>query len=73
MSLSAMRKETSSPMATPSVRMVEVGAEHAGQRLDNYLMRLCKGVPKTHIYKAIRGGEVRVNKGRCLLYTSRCV
>lgn len=44
--------------------MVEVGAEHAGQRLDNYLMRLCKGVPKTHIYKAIRGGEVRVNKGR---------
>ena len=27
-------------------------------------MRLCKGVPKTHIYKAIRGGEVRVNKGR---------
>ncbi|WP_183007424.1 RluA family pseudouridine synthase [Achromobacter sp. UMC71] len=64
MSLSAMRKETSSPMATPSVRMVEVGAEHAGQRLDNYLMRLCKGVPKTHIYKAIRGGEVRVNKGR---------
>lgn len=44
--------------------MVEVGAEHAGQRLDNYLVRLCKGVPKTHIYKAIRGGEVRVNKGR---------
>ena len=27
-------------------------------------LRLCKGVPKTHIYKAIRGGEVRVNKGR---------
>ena len=44
--------------------MVEVDAEHAGQRLDNYLLRLCKGVPKTHIYKAIRGGEVRVNKGR---------
>ena len=42
--------------------MVEVDAEHAGQRLDNYLLRLCKGVPKTHIYKAIRGGEVRVNK-----------
>ena len=68
MSLSAMRKETSSPVspskAPPAVRMVEVDAEHAGQRLDNYLMRLCKGVPKTHIYKAIRGGEVRVNKGR---------
>ena len=53
MSLSAMRKETSSPVsaskAAPAVRMVEVGAEHAGQRLDNFLMRLCKGVPKTHI------------------------
>ncbi|OZI66090.1 RNA pseudouridine synthase [Bordetella genomosp. 1] len=44
--------------------MVEVDAEHAGQRIDNFLLRLCKGVPKTHIYKAIRGGEVRVNKGR---------
>lgn len=59
-----MRKETSSPMQTPAVRMVEVGAEHDGQRLDNFLLRLCKGVPKSHIYKAIRGGEVRVNKGR---------
>ena len=52
------------PLQAPAVRMVEVDAEHAGQRLDNYLLRLCKGVPKTHIYKAIRGGEVRVNKGR---------
>lgn len=59
-----MRKETSSPMQTPTVRMVEVDAEHDGQRLDNFLLRLCKGVPKSHIYKAIRGGEVRVNKGR---------
>lgn len=57
-----MRKQ-SSP-AVPQVRLVEVDAEHAGQRIDNFLLRLCKGVPKTHIYKAIRGGEVRVNKGR---------
>jgi len=68
MSLFAMRKETSPSLslskAPPAVRLVEVDAEHAGQRLDNYLARLCKGVPKTHIYKAIRGGEVRVNKGR---------
>lgn len=41
-----------------------VDAESAGQRLDNYLMRLLKGVPKTHVYRVIRSGEVRVNKGR---------
>ncbi|AZY48605.1 RluA family pseudouridine synthase [Bordetella avium] len=62
MPLSAMRKQTSP--AVPSVRMVEVDAGQEGQRLDNFLLRLCKGVPKSHIYKAIRGGEVRVNKGR---------
>lgn len=44
--------------------MVEVGPEHDGQRIDNFLLRLCKGVPKSHIYKAIRDGQVRVNKGR---------
>lgn len=57
-----MRKQ-SSP-AVPQVRLVEVDAEQAGQRIDNFLLRLCKGVPKSHIYRAIRGGEVRVNKGR---------
>ena len=36
----------------------------AGQRLDNFLIRLLKGVPKTHVYRIIRSGEVRVNKGR---------
>lgn len=59
-----MRKETSKSPEQPVVRLVEVGAEHDGQRIDNFLLRLCKGVPKSHIYKAIRGGEVRVNKGR---------
>ncbi|MFA5521322.1 MAG: RluA family pseudouridine synthase [Castellaniella sp.] len=48
----------------PRARIVEVDAGHAGQRLDNFLLRLCKGVPKSHIYKAIRSGEVRVNRGR---------
>ena len=52
------------PAILPVVRMIEVTEEHDGQRLDNFLMRLCKGVPKSHIYKAVRGGEVRVNKGR---------
>jgi 23S rRNA pseudouridine955/2504/2580 synthase len=46
------------------VSYVEVGQEEEGQRLDNYLMRILKGVPKSHIYRIIRGGEVRVNKKR---------
>ena len=43
----------------------EITAEEDGQRLDNYLIRVLKGVPKSHIYRIIRGGEVRVNKKRC--------
>jgi 23S rRNA pseudouridine955/2504/2580 synthase len=46
------------------VRQLEVGEQGDGQRLDNYLLRECSGVPKTRLYKAIRRGEVRVNKGR---------
>lgn len=42
----------------------EISNEEEGQRLDNYLIRLLKGVPKSHIYRIIRGGEVRVNKKR---------
>jgi 23S rRNA pseudouridine955/2504/2580 synthase len=48
----------------PEVKFITVDAEDAGQRLDNFLMRHLKGVPKTHIYRIIRSGEVRVNKGR---------
>jgi len=48
----------------PSVRLLTVDADSAGQRLDNYLLRLLKGVPKTHVYRVIRSGEVRINKGR---------
>ncbi len=44
--------------------MIRIDETRAGQRIDNFLLRECKGVPKSHIYKAIRGGEVRVNKGR---------
>jgi 23S rRNA pseudouridine955/2504/2580 synthase len=46
------------------VKWLEVGEESAGQRLDNFLMRELKGVPKTHVYRIIRSGEVRINKGR---------
>ena len=41
-----------------------VDEDYAGQRLDNFLIRQLKGVPKTHVYRIIRSGEVRVNKGR---------
>jgi 23S rRNA pseudouridine955/2504/2580 synthase len=46
------------------VRLIEVDEDSAGQRLDNFLMRHLKGVPKTHVYRIIRSGEVRINKGR---------
>src|SRR5450759_2964980 len=42
----------------------EVGESGAGQRVDNYLTKLLKGVPKSHIYRILRSGEVRVNSGR---------
>jgi len=47
-----------------SVQLVSISEEEAGQRIDNYLLRVCKGVPKSHIYRILRSGEVRVNKGR---------
>jgi 23S rRNA pseudouridine955/2504/2580 synthase len=46
------------------VRHLQVDENAAGQRLDNFLMRHLKGVPKTRIYRALRKGEVRVNRGR---------
>ena len=52
------------PIPTPSVKTLAVDEDSAGQRLDNFLMRHLKGVPKTHVYRIIRSGEVRVNKGR---------
>lgn len=47
-----------------SVAYVEIGEEEQGQRLDNFLIRCCKGVPKSHIYRILRSGEVRVNSKR---------
>jgi 23S rRNA pseudouridine955/2504/2580 synthase len=54
----------SDALASAQVKIVEVDEESAGQRLDNFLIRQLKGVPKTHVYRIIRSGEVRVNKGR---------
>lgn len=45
-------------------RFVTIDPDFAGQRVDNYLLRILKGVPKTRIYRGLRKGEVRVNKGR---------
>jgi 23S rRNA pseudouridine955/2504/2580 synthase len=50
--------------SAPTVTRVVVDEAGEGQRLDNFLLKLLKGVPKTHVYRVIRSGEVRVNKGR---------
>ncbi len=47
----------------PAVQWLEISAEQAGQRIDNFLLRVLKGVPKSRIYRLLRKGEVRVNKG----------
>lgn len=52
------------PRARPTVQYREVDADEAGQRLDNFLLARLKGVPRTRIYRLLRKGEVRVNKGR---------
>lgn len=57
--------QSSAPEAvSQQVQLVTISGEEAGQRIDNYLLRTCKGVPKSHIYRILRSGEVRVNKGR---------
>jgi 23S rRNA pseudouridine955/2504/2580 synthase len=50
--------------APPGVRHLEIAADHAGQRLDNFLLRELKGAPKSLIYRIVRTGEVRLNGGR---------
>lgn len=51
-------------MRTDGVNWIAVGPDADDQRVDNYLARVAKGVPKSHIYRIIRAGEVRVNKAR---------
>ena len=48
----------------PTVRLHTITENEAGQRVDNFLLRMCKGVPKSWVYRVVRKGEVRVNKGR---------
>lgn len=49
---------------TTSVRYFTIGADEVGQRVDNYLVAYARSVPKSHIYRVIRTGQVRVNGGR---------
>jgi 23S rRNA pseudouridine955/2504/2580 synthase len=52
------------PSTSTSVRFVEIDTDTAGQRIDNFLITYLKGVPKSRLYRLLRKGEVRVNKGR---------
>jgi 23S rRNA pseudouridine955/2504/2580 synthase len=49
---------------TPSVQLLRISPDNAEQRLDNFLINRLKGVPKSRIYRMVRKGEVRVNRGR---------
>jgi 23S rRNA pseudouridine955/2504/2580 synthase len=49
---------------SPGVQLLEITADEAGQRIDNFLARHLKGVPKSYLYRILRRGEVRVNSGR---------
>ncbi len=57
-------KAGTSATRQPAVRQVRIDEDHAGQRLDNFLLGELKGVPKSRIYRIVRSGEVRVNSGR---------
>lgn len=52
------------PQNQSSVRYLSIGEREAGQRVDNFLLRSLKGVPRSHVYRLLRSGQVRVNGGR---------
>ena len=53
-----------SQQKSQGVRFIEVDPEQSGQRIDNFLLAQLKGVPRSYVYRILRKGEVRVNKGR---------
>lgn len=57
----------------PKVRFITIDKEDAGQRIDNFLLRTLKGVPKSHLYRLMRKGEIRVNKKRIKPVYKLCV
>lgn len=56
--------DSSTPTIRQGVQLLEVDSEYAGQRLDQFLMKLLPSVPRSRIYRIVRKGEVRVNGGR---------
>ena len=56
--------ETSKKTIQPMVEWITIEEDSAGQRLDNFLIKFCKGLPKSHIYRMVRTGEVRINRAR---------
>jgi 23S rRNA pseudouridine955/2504/2580 synthase len=62
--LNPPQKPTQQPVGHPKVHQREIDSETAGQRLDNFLLGQLKGVPRSHVYRLIRSGQVRVNSGR---------
>ena len=52
------------PQAKPQVRYLKASSRESGQRIDNFLLRQWPGVPKSHVYRLLRSGQVRVNGGR---------
>jgi len=46
------------------VNLIEINELQAGQRIDNFLLKHLKNLPKSHLYRILRKGEIRVNKGR---------
>ena len=51
-------------LSKDAVNWLVVGEEAEGQRIDNFLLKVLKGVPKSHVYRILRSGEVRVNRRR---------
>ncbi len=47
-----------------AVSLIDISEDQAGQRIDNFLVKHLKGVPKSHVYRLLRSGQVRVNSGR---------
>jgi 23S rRNA pseudouridine955/2504/2580 synthase len=57
-------RESPAAAVAPRVQNVRVDDASAGQRLDNFLVKVLKGVPRAHVHRVIRSGEVRVNMAR---------
>jgi 23S rRNA pseudouridine955/2504/2580 synthase len=53
------------PSPSPRVQLVTIDQTHDGQRIDNFLLSQLRGVPRSWVYRVLRRGEVRINKGRC--------